>query len=349
MEVVSKPTGGDGAAGSADGPGGPMASPSLTRLTRGSASPQRVSAQRDVYVSQAPPTQPSNATPRLPAMQPLAPSPQPHAPSPQPHAPNLQPHASPAAHAELDDASHQDALRLRRHAGGQAADDKPAAQPHARLRRWRHARAAPDALGPEPCAAARGGPECFGGGGRRAGRAQALPQPLAGSNLQRRRVRQHGQHNTPPPFGCARARPLPLLGACLAALGGSALSGRETGPLGAQSVNASGAGASRLQSYRCPSPPCRRDPPLCRWRWSMHHPPTPPLSTSPPGGACGVGSSRSEARRRSARRARAPGRPPTWATTRADARSGRRRDGHVTVRACPWQVSILRLCLQFAL
>ena len=54
MEVVSKPTSGEGAAGSGDGPGGVMASPSLTRLTRGSASPQRVSTQRDVYVSQAP-------------------------------------------------------------------------------------------------------------------------------------------------------------------------------------------------------------------------------------------------------------------------------------------------------
>ena len=53
MEVVSKPTTGEGAPGSGDGPGGVMASPSLTRLTRGSASPQRVSAQRDVYVSQA--------------------------------------------------------------------------------------------------------------------------------------------------------------------------------------------------------------------------------------------------------------------------------------------------------
>ena len=53
MEVVSKPTTGEGAAGSGDGPGGVMASPSLSRLTRGSASPQRVSAQRDVYVSQA--------------------------------------------------------------------------------------------------------------------------------------------------------------------------------------------------------------------------------------------------------------------------------------------------------
>jgi len=62
MEVVSKPTTGEGAAGSGDGPGGVMASPSLSRLTRGSASPQRVSAQRDVYVSQ--PRTPSSMTPR---------------------------------------------------------------------------------------------------------------------------------------------------------------------------------------------------------------------------------------------------------------------------------------------
>ena len=105
MEVVSKPTTGEGAPGSGDGPGGVMASPSLTRLTRGSASPQRVSAQRDVYVSQArralphasPPTsaplQP--ATPCTPACNSVHPSLQRMQPARSPS--SLQPHAcSPA-------------------------------------------------------------------------------------------------------------------------------------------------------------------------------------------------------------------------------------------------------------
>ena len=120
MEVVSKPTTGEGAPGSGDGPGGVMASPSLTRLTRGSASPQRVSAQRDVYVSQARralphasrrrahPSSlqlraPQPATPCTPSLQRMQParspsSLQPHACSPatvctppQPHAARPQP------------------------------------------------------------------------------------------------------------------------------------------------------------------------------------------------------------------------------------------------------------------
>ena len=121
MEVVSKPTSGEGAAGSGDGPGGVMASPSLTRLTRGSASPQRVSAQRDVYVSQAPralvhapspqahaqacnsmhparnrmhPARPPCLQPATVCIQqPSARRPLPHAPSPQPHAPARSPQA----------------------------------------------------------------------------------------------------------------------------------------------------------------------------------------------------------------------------------------------------------------
>ena len=269
MEVVSKPTTGEGAPGSGDGPGGVMASPSLTRLTRGSASPQRVSAQRDVYVSQArralahafPPTsaplQP--ATPCTPACNSVPPacnrvqparspsSLQPHACSPAtvctPSATACSPPTAhtraglapaplpcsrartPAAHAELDDAAHQDALRLRRHAGGQAADDQPAAQPHARLRRGRHARAPPDALlGQQPRAAAgRRGAEPLGGGGQRARRAQALAQPLAGPDLQRWRVRQQAQ-STPsaPPWHAAELGCLASPGACLLARGGSA-------------------------------------------------------------------------------------------------------------------------------
>ena len=92
MEVVSKPTTGEGAPGSGDGPGGVMASPSLTRLTRGSASPQRVSAQRDVYVSQARRALPHASRRRAhssslqlrahPSLQLRAPSLQPHACSP---------------------------------------------------------------------------------------------------------------------------------------------------------------------------------------------------------------------------------------------------------------------------
>ena len=121
MEVVSKPTTGEGAPGSGDGPGGVMASPSLTRLTRGSASPQRVSAQRDVYVSQArralphasrrrahpsslqlrahpslqlraPPACNACSPPaRHPACNRMHAAPQPSAPRPQPHAARPQP------------------------------------------------------------------------------------------------------------------------------------------------------------------------------------------------------------------------------------------------------------------
>lgn len=58
MHIVSTPSAAKGA-GSTDGP---PALPSLTRLTRGGASPQRVSVQRDVYVSQ--PRAPSSMTPR---------------------------------------------------------------------------------------------------------------------------------------------------------------------------------------------------------------------------------------------------------------------------------------------
>ncbi len=121
MEVVSKPTTGEGAPGSGDGPGGVMASPSLTRLTRGSASPQRVSAQRDVYVSQArralphasrrrahpsslqlrahpslqlhapQPATACNPPARPPACNRMHAAPQPSAPRPQPHAARPQP------------------------------------------------------------------------------------------------------------------------------------------------------------------------------------------------------------------------------------------------------------------
>ena len=121
MEVVSKPTTGEGAPGSGDGPGGVMASPSLTRLTRGSASPQRVSAQRDVYVSQArrvlphasrrrahpsslqlrahpslqlrapQPATACNPPARPPAYNRMHAAPQPSAPRPQPHAARPQP------------------------------------------------------------------------------------------------------------------------------------------------------------------------------------------------------------------------------------------------------------------
>ena len=269
MEVVSKPTTGEGAPGSGDGPGGVMASPSLTRLTRGSASPQRVSAQRDVYVSQARRALPHASRRRAhpsslqlrahPSLQLRAPSLHPRATRPlalqpatacmqprnrlhpvrnrmQPaHSPHacwsracsrtLLPCSYPAAHAELDDAAHQDALRLRRHAGGQAADDQPAAQPHARLRRGRHARAPPDALlGQQPRAAAgRRGAEPLGGGGQRARRAQALAQPLAGPDLQRWRVRQQAQ-STPstPPWHAPEPGCLASPGACLLARGRSA-------------------------------------------------------------------------------------------------------------------------------
>ena len=356
MEVVSKPTG-EGAPGSGDGPGGVMASPSLTRLTRGSASPQRVSAQRDVYVSQARRALPHASRRRAhpsslqlrahPSLQLRAPSLQPRATRPlalqpatacmqprnrlhpvrnrmQPaHSPHacwsracsrtLLPCSYPAAHAELDDAAHQDALRLRRHAGGQAADDQPAAQPHARLRRGRHARAPPDALlGQQPRAAAGcRGAEPLGGGGQRARRAQALAQPLAGPDLQRWRVRQQAQ-STPsdPPWhehpALARGR------ARLPRLPG----GVPAGP-----------GAAR---HPWPSRHCLRWPSRHCLRWPSRHclwcrsrtplqPPTPRLPLAPAGGACDAGSSRSEAPRPSAPIARPRVRPPTWATTRADA------------------------------
>ena len=108
MEVVSKPTSGEGAAGSGDGPGGVMASPSLTRLTRGSASPQRVSTQRDVYVSQAP---------RARA----------HAPSPQAHASSLQVHAHQPATVRTPPARH--APNLQQHASS-PQPSAPLPQPH---------------------------------------------------------------------------------------------------------------------------------------------------------------------------------------------------------------------------
>jgi len=59
MQIVSTPSVAEGGASSIDGT---PASPSLGVLTRGGASPQRVSEQRDVYVSQ--PRTPSSMTPR---------------------------------------------------------------------------------------------------------------------------------------------------------------------------------------------------------------------------------------------------------------------------------------------
>ena len=97
MEVVSKPTTGEGAPGSGDGPGGVMASPSLTRLTRGSASPQRVSAQRDVYVSQARRALPHASPPTSAPLQPATPcTPQPATPC-TPACNRMQPARSPSS------------------------------------------------------------------------------------------------------------------------------------------------------------------------------------------------------------------------------------------------------------
>ena len=58
MRIVNMPTSAEGA-GSSDGA---PDSPSLAKLTRNGASPQRVSSQRDVYVSQ--PRTPGSMTPR---------------------------------------------------------------------------------------------------------------------------------------------------------------------------------------------------------------------------------------------------------------------------------------------
>ena len=97
-----------------------------------------------------------------------------------------------------------------------------------------------------------------------------------------------------PPLGSARARLLRLLGACLEAPGGSALPGGEAVPLAAQPLP------------RVPEP-------------AVSSVTDPAVPLAPAGGACDAGSSRWEAPRPSAPIARPRVRPPTWATTRADA------------------------------
>ena len=357
MEVVSKPTTGEGAAGSGDGPGGVMASPSLSRLTRGSASPQRVSAQRDVYVSQArralahafPPTsaplQP--ATPCTPACN----SVQPHATRPlalQPATACMQPRNRPQPHACSPPTAHT------------RAGIAPAPVPCSRDRTQPRT---PSSMTPRT-------KTLYAFGDTPAAKLQTInlqlnrtPGSDAGAMHVLHQMRSSGNSPAPQPAAAGQSPSEEEV---------SEPGGRKRSLNLSQDPTSNGGGcASRLRAPRAPRlgtrPSSAAPPPRGRacwpgaarhpwpsrhclpWpsrhclRWPSRHclrcpsrpplqPPTPLLPLAPAGVACDADSSRSEAPRPSAPIARPRARPPTWATTRADAHLASCRGGRDPTR-----------------